>query len=453
MIERTLLDSFELRSAGSERVAVASVQEEGRRPTRVLLASLVGTSVEFYDFYIFATAASLVFGPLFFAPSTPSAQLIWSYAIAGAAFFVRPLGGALFGHFGDRVGRKSTLVASLMLMGVSTAGIAFLPTYATAGYWAPLLLCLLRIGQGLGLGGEWSGAALLAVENAPADRRGRYGMVPQLGAPVGFILANGFFLILGAVLTPDQFARWGWRIPFASSAVLVGLGLWVRLNLTETAVFAQAMAEAPPPRVPIGAVLRHHLGRTVAGVLGTVVCFALYYLATAFALGYGTTRLGYAKQAFLEVQLLAILFMAAGILIAGWLADRTDPRRVLIWGCLGTIVAGLLLAPLLSSGSLLDVFLFLAIALTAMGFVYGPLGAWLPSLFPPQVRYTATALAFNVGGVIGGAMTPAVAAAMAARGGLAPVGLYLAGAAVLSLTGLIWAGRTRPVDAPLVVEF
>jgi len=424
--------------------------ETSRRSARVLLASLVGTSVEFYDFYIFATAASLVFGPLFFVPSSPSAQLIWSYAIAGAAFFVRPLGGALFGHFGDRVGRKSTLVASLLLMGLSTAGIAFLPTYATAGYWAPLLLCLLRIGQGLGLGGEWSGAALLAVENAPPGMRGRFGMVPQLGAPVGFILANGFFLILGAALSPDQFRAWGWRIPFLASSVLVGLGLWVRLNLTETAVFAQAMKEAPPPRVPIGAVLKGHLGRTVAGMLGAVVCFALYYLATAFALGYGTTKLGYAKQSFLEVQLVAILFMAAGILLAGWLADRTDPRRVLIWGCLGTIVAGLLLGPLMGSGSLFAVFVFLAIALTAMGFVYGPLGAWLPSLFPPQVRYTATSLAFNVGGVIGGALTPAIAAAMAAKHGLVPVGLYLAGAAVLSLGGLIWAGRLRPADERLV---
>ncbi len=429
---------------------MTGIERQGRGTARVLLASLVGTSVEFYDFYIFATAASLVFGPLFFAPSSPSAQLIWSYAIAGAAFFVRPLGGALFGHFGDRVGRKSTLVASLLLMGISTALIAFLPTFATAGYWAPALLCLLRVGQGLGLGGEWSGAALLAVENAPPGMRGRFGMVPQLGAPVGFIMANGFFLLLGAMLSPAQFTAWGWRVPFVASAVLVALGLWVRLNLAETAVFAHAMAEAPPPRVPIGIVLRDHLGRTVAGVLGAVVCFALYYLATAFALGYGTTTLGYPRQAFLEVQLVAILFMAAGIVLAGWLADRHDPRRVLIWGCLGTIVTGLILAPLLGSGSLAAVFVFLAIALTAMGFVYGPLGAWLPSLFPPRVRYTATALAFNIGGVIGGALTPAVAAAMAVRGGLAPVGLYLAGAAVLSLIGLVWAGRVAPVDDRLV---
>lgn len=410
---------------------------------RVLLASLVGTSVEFYDFYIYATAASLVFGPLFFPSSSATAQLLSSYASLGLAFFARPLGGALFGHFGDRVGRKSTLVASLMLMGGSTALIALLPTYGQAGALAPLLLCLLRVGQGLGLGGEWSGAALLAVENAPPGWRGRFGMVPQLGAPVGFLLANGFFLALGAALSPEDFRAWGWRLPFLASALLVGLGLWVRLRLTETAAFAQAMAEAPPARVPFAAVARGHLGRTIAGTLGAVVCFALYYLVTAFALGYGTTALGYPRQAFLEVQLGAILFMAVGIVAAGTLADRFDPRRVLVWGCLGTIVAGLLLAPMLGSGSLAQVFAYLSFSLVAMGFVYGPLGAWLPGLFPPPVRYTATSIAFNVGGVIGGALTPFAAAAIAARGGLAPVGLYLAAAAVLSLAGLVWAGRQR----------
>ena len=312
--------------------------------------------------------------------------------------------------------------------------------------------CSACCASGRGWGSAANGAArpLLAVENAPQEMRGRFGMVPQLGAPVGFILANGFFLLLGAVLSPDQFKEWGWRIPFVASAVLVGLGLWVRLNLTETAAFAKALGEAPPPRVPIGVVLKAHLGRTVAGTLGAVVCFALYYIATAFALGYGTTKLGYAKQSFLEVQLVAILFMAAGIVAAGWLADRLDPRRVLIWGCFGTILAGLLLGPLMGSGSLAAVFVFLAIALTAMGFVYGPLGAWLPSLFPPRVRYTATSLAFNIGGVIGGALTPAVAAAMAASHGLVPVGLYLAAAAVLSMVGLVWAGRLRPADERLV---
>ncbi|QIK78581.1 MHS family MFS transporter [Sphingomonas piscis] len=414
---------------------------ERRNTARILTASLVGTSVEFYDFYIYATATSLVFGPLFFPASSPSVQLLFSYASFGLAFLARPLGGILFGHFGDRVGRKSTLVASLLLMGVSTAAIAILPTYAMIGWVAPLLLCLLRFGQGLGLGGEWSGAALLAVENAPKGWRARYGMMPQLGAPVGFIAANGFFLILAVTLTPDQFRDWGWRVPFLASAALVALGLWVRLKLTETAAFAAAVRDEAPERVPVKSLLKDHLGPTLAGTLGVICCFALYYIATAFALGFGTTQLGYDRSSFLQAQLGAILFMAVGILISGWLADKSSERRVLLGGCLATILVGATLPALLGSGSLAGVFAFMALALLAMGFVYGPLGAWLPSLFPARVRYTGTSVAFNLGGVIGGGLTPALAQLMAERGGLIPVGAYLAGAAVLSAVGLMAAGK------------
>jgi MFS family permease len=226
---------------------------------RILAASLAGTAIEFYDFFIYGTAASLVFGKLFFAAAPPTTQLLAAYASFSVAFVARPIGALAFGHFGDRVGRKSTLIASLLLMGISTMAIGLLPTYAQVGWPAPVLLCLLRFGQGLGLGGEWGGAALLAMENAPASSRGRYGMFPQLGAPVGFLAANGFFLLLGLVLSPAQFSAWGWRIPFLASAVLVGLGLWVRMRLTETPVFAAALAEAPPPRVPAGTLLRENL--------------------------------------------------------------------------------------------------------------------------------------------------------------------------------------------------
>ncbi|NJC35237.1 MFS family permease [Sphingomonas jejuensis] len=403
---------------------------------RVLLASLVGTSVEFYDFYIYATAASLFFGPLFFPSESTSAQLLAAYASLGLAFVARPVGAAVFGHFGDRVGRKSTLVASLLLMGVSTTLIAFLPTYADIGWVAPLLLCILRFGQGLGLGGEWGGAALLAVEHAPPGWRGRYGMVPQLGAPIGFILANGFFLALAVWLTPEQLADWGWRIPFLASAVLVVLGLWVRLKLGETPAFAKALAEAPPESVPLATVFRTHGAATLAGTFGVVACFALYYLATAFALGYGTTALGYDRVTFLSAQLFAILFMAVGIVAAGWLSDRSSPARVLIGGCVMTVVAGVLLSPMLGSGSLSLVTGFLCFALLAMGFVYGPLGAWLPGLFPARVRYTGASIAFNVGGILGGALAPIAAAALAAQGGLWLVGLYLAGCAVVSLVAM-----------------
>jgi MFS family permease len=403
---------------------------------RILFASLIGTAVEFYDFYIYATAASLVFGPLFFPSSSPSAQLLASYASFGLAFVARPLGASVFGHFGDRIGRKSTLVASLLIMGGSTVAIAFLPTYAQAGSVAPALLCLLRVGQGFGLGGEWGGAALLAVENARPGWRGRFGMVPQLGAPVGFIAANGLFLVLGLALTPAEFMAWGWRLPFLASVALVGLGLWIRLKLTETPVFAAAIAEAPPSRVPLAELLRTFPLETIGGAFGVVACFALFYIATAFALGYGVTTLGYPRETFLELQLGAILFMAAGIVAAGILSDRFDPRRVLIGGCVGAIGAGFLLAPMLGGGSSWLVFAFLSLALLVMGFVYGPLGAWLPGLFPPRVRYTGASMAFNVGGVLGGALAPILAQSLADNGGLPLVGAYLGGAAMVSLLAM-----------------
>jgi MFS family permease len=410
---------------------------------RVLTASLVGTAVEFYDFYIYATAASLVFGPQFFPASSPSAQLMQSYATFALAFIARPIGAAFFGHFGDRIGRKSTLVSSLMMMGGSTVAIAFLPTYAQAGWIAPFLLCVLRFGQGFGLGGEWGGAALLAVENAPPGFRARYGMFPQLGAPVGFVAANGFFLLLGFFLSPEQFQSWGWRVPFIASSVLVAIGLWVRLKLTETPAFKEAMAEKAPAMVPLGELLRTHGKEVLCGTLGGIACFANYYIATAFALGYGVGKLGYARQDFLGVQLVAILFMAGGILWAGFWSDKSNPRRVLMWGCVLTIGTGFLLAPLMGSGSLLLIGVFLSLCLLLQGFVYGPLGAWMPGLFPARVRYTGASICFNVAGVLGGGLTPLIAEQLVRTGGLGNVGLYLSSAAALSLLGLFALGRRR----------
>jgi MFS family permease len=411
---------------------------------RVLAASLIGTSIEFYDFYVYTTAAALVFGELFFPKASHAAQQLLSFATIGVAFIARPLGSIFFGHFGDRVGRKSTLVASLLTMGISTTLVAILPTYLQAGWIAALFLCVLRFGQGFGLGGEWGGAALLAVENAPPGMRARFGMFPQLGAPVGFIAANGLFLILGAMLTPAQFHDWGWRIPFALSSALVGVGLWIRLRLVETPEFSAALAEAPPPAVPLGELVSRHFGPLLVGTIGAIACFALYYVATAFALGYGTKTLGYGMNDFLGIQLGAICFMAAGIYVAAWMSDRRfDERRVLMAGCVGTIFAGLLMAPLMNSGSLFQVFLFLSLSLTLMGFVYGPLGAWLPGLFPARVRYTGVSMAFNVAGVLGGGLTPLVAQTLAVKGGLLWVGLYSGGAALISLIALALFGKAR----------
>lgn len=397
---------------------------------------MVGTAVEFYDFYIFATAASLVFGPLFFPESSPQAQLLQAYLTFAIAFVARPVGAVVFGHFGDRIGRKSTLVWSLMIMGVSTFAIAFLPTYAVAGWIAPLLLCILRFGQGFGLGGEWGGAALLAVENAPDGWRGRYGMFPQLGAPVGFIACNTLFLVLGLTLSDADFMSWGWRIPFLASALLVVIGLWVRLRLTETPAFAAALEEAPPAKVPAAELFRSHFAALFCGTFAAITCFAIFYLATTFALGYGTTQLGMARQQFLVLQLVAILFLAGGIIASGYLSDRFSARAVLIAGCIGTVLASFLTAPWLGSGQPLFVAAWLSLILAMMGFVYGPLGSWLPSLFPARVRYTGASIAFNAAGILGGALAPNIALQLSAIG-LEWVGYYLGAIALVSLAGLL----------------
>jgi predicted MFS family arabinose efflux permease len=421
--------------------------EPYRRHRRILTASLVGTAVEFYDFYIYGTAAALVFGPLFFPSESPSAQLMLSFMSFGLAFFARPVGAVVFGHFGDRIGRKSTLVASLMLMGASTLLIAFLPTYAMVGWVAPLLLCILRFGQGFGLGGEWGGAALLAVENAPPGWQSRFGMFPQLGAPVGFIAANGLFLLLGLWLSDADFAAWGWRIPFLVSAVLVGLGLWVRLKIGETPAFSEALERDAPVGVPIGELLRGHFVATLAGTFAVVACFAIFYLATSFALAHGTTTLGYPKEEFLLIQLAAILFMAGGIIFAGYASDASSAQRVLRWGCGATMLVGLLFGPALASDSWLTIFAGLAASLFVMGLVYGPLGSWLTGLFPVRIRYTGASVAFNVGGILGGAAAPIAAQALGDWRGTEVVGLYLALAGLVSFCGLALVTKIERGDA------
>jgi MFS family permease len=410
-----------------------------RENARILTAALVGTAVEFYDFYIYATAAALVFGPLFFPSESATAQTMLSFMSFGIAFVARPIGAIAFGHFGDRIGRKSTLVFSLMLMGGSTLAIAFLPTYAMVGWIAPTLLCILRFGQGFGLGGEWGGAALLAVENAPKGWEARFGAAPQLGAPVGFLAANGLFLLLGLWLSDAEFAAWGWRVPFLASALLVGIGLWVRLKIGETAAFREAVKHEAPPTVPLAQLLSQHPGGVLAGSAGVIACFAIFYLSTAFALAQGTGPLGYERESFLGVQLAANFFLAGGIILAAMHADAASPRRTLLIGAAATVALGLVFGPGLSAGSLPIVFLTLAAALFVMGFVYGPLGAWLPTLFQPLVRYSGISVAFNAGGIIGGAVTPILAQLLAAEGAGQLTGLLLSLAGVLTLLGVTLA--------------
>ena len=411
-------------------------------PAQVLFASLIGTAIEFFDFYIYATAAVLVFPKLFFPASDPAAATLASLATFAIAFFARPIGSAVFGHFGDRVGRKTTLVAALLTMGLSTVSIGLLPTYETIGVAAPLLLAVCRFGQGLGLGGEWGGAVLLAIENAPPGRRAWYGMFPQLGAPVGFICSAGIFLTLSAWLTDAQFFSFGWRIPFLASSALVLVGLYVRLRITETPVFREALQHKAPTKMPMIAVLTEQPGALVRGILMSLATFVLFYLMTVFTLTWGTTALGYTRQQFLMIQLFGILFFAITIPISAVLADRYGRRLTLIAATVGIGLFGFALAPWLQAGTS-GAMLTLAVGLTLMGFTYGPLGTALAELFATRVRYTGSSLTFNLAGIFGASLAPYAATWLAKNYGLAYVGYYLTVSALLTLIGLVWSAETK----------
>jgi len=403
-------------------------------PAQVLFASLIGTTIEFFDFYIYATAAVLVFPPLFFPKSDPASATLASLATFAIAFIARPIGSALFGHFGDRIGRKTTLVAALLTMGVSTVSIGLLPTYATIGLAAPLMLALCRFGQGLGLGGEWGGAVLLAVENAPPGKRAWYGMFPQLGAPVGFLFSGGIFLLLSTTLTDAQFFAWGWRLPFLASSLLVGVGLYVRLTITETPVFREAIKRSGRVEVPMVTIIKHHAGTLVLGVLVSLTAFQIFYLMTVFTLSYGTSTLGYTREKFLVMQLFAILFFAAFTPISALLAEN-GRRRMLMWVNIGIFLFGLVMAPLFVAGTAGAVTM-MVLGMTLVGLVYGPLGTVLSELFPTTVRYSGSSLTFNLAGIFGASLAPYAATYLAKEYGLQYVGYYLCAGAVLSLAGL-----------------
>jgi metabolite-proton symporter len=421
------------------RVENASVNA----PSRILFASLIGTTIEFFDFYIYATAAVLVFPRLFFPAADAASATLQSLATFALAFFARPIGSAVFGHFGDRVGRKATLVAALLTMGVSTVTIGLLPTYASIGVLAPLLLALCRFGQGLGLGGEWGGAVLLAIENAPPGKRAWYGMFPQLGAPIGFFLSTGLFLGLTQGIGDAGFFAWGWRVPFLASAVLVLVGLWIRLQLHETPAFANAMAQHERVRLPMLTVLTQHPRALLAGTFAALATFVLFYLMTVFTLSWATTRLGYSREAFLVMQMVGVLFFAATIPLSAMFADRCGSRLAMILSSVLILAFGLGFAPLFAAGSSISVLLFLALGLGAMGLTYGPLGTILAQMFPVAVRYTGASLAFNMAGIFGASLAPYLATWLAATYGLAYVGYYLSAAALLTLLAL-WAMPRAP---------
>jgi metabolite-proton symporter len=417
---------------------LSPVNSQGNPAGLILMASLVGTAIEFFDFYIYATAAVLVFPKLFFPSSDPATATLQSLATFALAFFARPVGAALFGHFGDRAGRKTTLVAALMTMGPSTVAIGLLPSYAAIGITAPILLAVFRFGQGLGLGGEWGGAVLLATENAPPGKKAWFGMFPQLGAPIGFLLSSGTFLILTNTLSNEQFFDYGWRIPFVASALLVAVGLYVRLKLEETPAFLRAIQNNERVHLPMIVVFKKHTRALALGTVVAITTFVLFYLMTVFTLSWGTSMLHYPRSSFLIAQMIAVLFFALGIPISAHYADRYGRGNMLIVATIGIFLFGLMLAPLFSTGSWIMTVGFLALGLFLMGLTYGPLGTALAEIFPTSVRYTGASLSFTLAGILGASLAPYTATWLAGTYGLGFVGYYLSGAAVLTFIALLF---------------
>ncbi|RIX26532.1 MFS transporter [Amnibacterium setariae] len=454
--------------------SIAAAQPPVNSRGRVIVASLVGTSIEFYDFYVYATAAVLVFPALFFPNDSPAAAQLSSFVTFGLAFLARPVGSVLFGHFGDRVGRKATLVASLLVMGIATFLIGVLPTFSAIGIAAPALLAVLRFTQGIGLGGEWSGAALLATENAPRSKRAIYGTFPQLGAPIGFILANTLFLVLSLTMSDAAFAAWGWRVPFLLSAVLVIVGLYVRLRLVETPAFTRTLETGTRARVPLGRVFRSSWRNVILGTFIMVATYVLFYFMTTFTLTYGTAKgsvaagqaaaeaagkpfnpatfqigLGYLRNDFLVMLIIGVVFFGVFTPVAGLLADRFGRRPMLLVTTALIALFGLSFEVWFggSAGAPVVTTAFLAVGLALMGLTFGPMGALLPELFPTNVRYTGSAIAYNVASILGASIAPIVAVLLWQRDGdITLVGLYLTGAAVITFVALLLSRETRDVD-------
>jgi MFS family permease len=410
-----------------------------RTHRRILAASIFGTAVEYYDFYLYGYAAALVFGPLFFPVRSAAAQTLLSLMSFGIAFAARPVGAVVFGHFGDRLGRRGALVASMLIMGSCTFAIAFLPTYASAGWLSPALLCLARLGQGFGLGGEWAGAALLSIEHAPRGWACRFGIMPAIGSAFGNIIATGVLLLMGMVMAESDFVTWGWRLPFLASGVLIGIGLWVRMSIEESPEFSESLKTQRPPRVPIARLFANNSLAVLAGCVSLVCGFSLVYMAGPFALAQGTGPLGHARETFLLVQLIALVCALPLMIIFSRHADRTTPSRYVAIASLATVPVGFAFGPGLASGSLWAIGAVLFAANACWAVSNASFSTWLCKLYPVRVRYSGFAFAFNTGGLIGGAVFPIVAQMISASGGLRYSGLLLSLAGILTFAAVIYS--------------
>ena len=426
-------------------------------PFKVALASMVGTAIEFFDYYIYAAAAVLVFNTQFFHSGDPLSDDLLSLSTLALAFFARPIGSALFGHFGDKIGRKKTLVASLVLMGGSTVIIGLLPTYSQIGIWAPILLCICRVGQGIGLGGEWGGAALVATENAPEGKRAWYGTFPQLGAPIGLFVANATFFLVSYFWGQQALVEWAWRIPFISSLALVLVGLYVRLTLHESHVFIEAEEKGKKLKAPVSVVFTKHFKPMVIGTFIMVATYSLFYIMTAFAQAYSRTPstlseagypmgLGIPANTFTGLLLISAIIFAIFISISGLYADKIGRRKWLIWTTVSILIFALCMPLFLGNGTPASVFAFLVIGMALMGMTFGPMAALLPELFPTEVRYSGASLAYNIASIIGATIAAMISLKINALYGLMGVGIYLAINAFLTLLALLASKETKNVD-------
>ena len=426
-------------------------------PLKVALASMVGTAIEFFDYYIYAAAAVLVFNTQFFHSGDPLSDDLLSLSTLALAFFARPIGSALFGHFGDKIGRKKTLVASLVLMGGSTVVIGLLPTYSQIGIWAPILLCICRVGQGIGLGGEWGGAALVATENAPEGKRAWYGTFPQLGAPIGLFVANATFFLVSYFWGQQALVEWAWRIPFVSSLALVLVGLYVRLTLHESHVFVEAEEKGKKLKAPVSVVFTKHFKPMVIGTFIMVATYSLFYIMTAFAQAYSRTSaslseagypmgLGIPANTFTGLLLMSAIVFAIFISISGLYADKIGRRKWLIWTTVSILIFALCMPLFLGNGTPASVFAFLVIGMALMGMTFGPMAALLPELFPTEVRYSGASLAYNIASIIGATIAAMISLKINALYGLMGVGIYLAINAFLTLLALLASKETKNVD-------
>lgn len=421
---------------------------------RVAMATMIGTAIEYFDNYIYTMAAVLVFNHQFFHAADPLSGQIAALSTLALTFIARPLGAVLFGHFGDRLGRKNTFVMSLLVMGISTVLIGLLPTYDSIGIWATILLCLCRIGQGIGLGGEWGGAALVAIENAPEGKRGWYGTFPQLGAPLGLLLANGVFLLITALFGQASMTDWAWRIPFLSSFVLVAIGLYVRLKLTEAPIFIAALKKPKPKTLPMMEVIVTHFKPFFLGMLSCIAGYVLFYIMIAFSQIYAKSAptvseagyamgLGFSPQIFTALLMCSAISLAITIAISGKYIDIVGRRIWLIWTTFGVAIFGLALPYFLDNGTTTSLFWFLMIGMGLIGMGYGPLASFLPELFPTHARYSGASLTYNISGLFGASVAAIIALPLNVNYGLKGVGIYLTLNAVLSLIGLWFITETK----------